>query len=379
MTRCIKKAGKSAKNDSQKRVVVIVMSHDEEWMNKIVVYEHRYLMPIQFEPSELLKSYNSKNLQKLAMQINVKLGGINYQVIDVSDGSDSIYGGYLRDNVFEDNDLFIAFNARRLSLPTNIGESYEGSCKDVFSIGYAANCIDGKPMSFLANTVFVKSFKDSQAKRLDYDKILVDILEKVKSSDMLVRRVFLIFTCENAVDPLPLFRGTVNQIKTKLQDSVLHGLPTILLSYSVDKKFRVPEGIDCAFGSVLEAKQFSDRDNSLDVRFVVGTKDDNSGPIVGRVQTINILNSDIGCIDLAQAVFNSIFYRQTDDFVKVPLPAPVFFAMEMTTRSKVLLDQKIDGGKVEGVLSVLNQSFTYGTNEGTKEESPGLSDICFTA
>lgn len=41
-------------------------------------------------------------------------------------------------------------------------------------------------------------------KRLNYDEILDEILKKYTETGMQMKRLFLIFTVENAVDPLPV-------------------------------------------------------------------------------------------------------------------------------------------------------------------------------
>jgi hypothetical protein len=50
---------------------------------KSLVYEHRFFIPIQLESSDLLIEYDSGTLRKLSLKINVKLGGLNYRILDV--------------------------------------------------------------------------------------------------------------------------------------------------------------------------------------------------------------------------------------------------------------------------------------------------------
>jgi hypothetical protein len=79
------------------RRLIIIISDDYYWKGKIlwkfgehhlildksVIYEHRFAVPVQWMKSEILDTHEQVTLRTLSMQINVKLGGINYRILDV--------------------------------------------------------------------------------------------------------------------------------------------------------------------------------------------------------------------------------------------------------------------------------------------------------
>jgi hypothetical protein len=108
------------------------------------------------------------------------------------------------------------------------------------------------------------------------------------------------------------------------------------MSYNKDDGFVISEGVERKIGSVLKMQKFFGRNASLDIRFVASCEEAGHRPHIARICTIDMLNTPINCLDLAQFVFNLYFCRQTADCMSDPIPAPVFYAMEIANRSQQL-------------------------------------------
>jgi hypothetical protein len=109
---------------------------------------------------------------------------------------------YFRD--FADGDLIVAFNARKFELPQPFAVNYNEKCKELWTVGYSANCIKDKPMTFMSNTRFMYCRSKELGKHLNYDVVLKDILETCKKNGTRIKRIFLIFTADNLSKPLPV-------------------------------------------------------------------------------------------------------------------------------------------------------------------------------
>jgi hypothetical protein len=112
------------------------------------------------------------------------------------------------------------------------------------------------------------------------------------------------------------------------------------MSYNKDDGFTVPSGAECGIGQVLEMQKFFGGNSSLDIRFVASCSEVGR-PHIARICTIEVLNTEVSCLELAQFVFNLYFCRQSDDCLFDPMPAPVFYAMETAKRSQQLFLNKV--------------------------------------
>lgn len=371
-----------AESKENERECIVIVSNEITWITKSICYEQRLGIPIQVVSKDLVQCYDAEALRALSMKINITLGGVNYEIRmkseDIFNCKDAESSDDSTESLTSENDLIVAFNARKFTLPEFFAQSYDDKCKDVWTIGWSANYVDGKPMTFVSNCNFMQCRSYNIGRRLDYDEILREILRKKSEKGRPPKRIFIIFTFEDLIEPLPLYGTNIRRLKETVSE-FYEKMPIAILSYNKEPFYKIPEGSDTKFGRVLKMQKFFGRNSSTDIRFIDSLEGlSTEHPQIARICTMAFKDMEIGFLELAQVIFNLYFCHQTADCLVNPIPAPIRYAIETAKRSKEVFLYRVNKPKSDTnpyrIIQWCDEKFTYGPKSF---EKTGLSEVSF--